>query len=246
MQDKRFAPLCYRLPCRCTATHPGKGTAMEVIRYAAAACQTALPNPQSRRDMSATTNRLLAMIDAALAGSAPFLPVRLVVFPEFAHAAPVFPTVAELLEKLAVPIPHEHTERLAAKAREHGIYIQTGTRLEADSQWPEVVFNTTCLLGPEGILYKYRKVVVFQIWTFPGKYALVVPPLRGDAPGPRPRDVPLWPQRSGHQRRPHQDRQTMLSLPTDHLCSPFLRAGARFQRSLPAGQSPHDRDGAQR
>ena len=99
------------------------------------------------------------MIDAALAGSAPFLPVRLVVFPEFAHAAPVFAAVEELLEKLAIPIPNEHTERLAAKAREHGIYIQTGTMLEADSQWPEVVFNTTCLLGPEGIFYKYRKLL---------------------------------------------------------------------------------------
>ena len=58
---------------------------------------------------------------------APFLPVRLVVFPEFAHAAPVYPTVAELLEQLAVPIPNEHTDRCSAKAREHGIYIQTGT-----------------------------------------------------------------------------------------------------------------------
>ena len=63
---------------------------------------------------------MLAMIDAAVAGSAPFLPVRLVVFPEFAHAAPVFATVAELLEQLAVPIPNEHTDRLAqqgARAR---------------------------------------------------------------------------------------------------------------------------------
>ena len=30
--------------------------------------------------------------------------------------------------------------------------------LEADPRWPGVVFNTTCLIGPEGILYKYRKV----------------------------------------------------------------------------------------
>ena len=57
------------------------------------------------------------MIDSAVAGAAPFLPVRLVVFPEFAHAAPVFVTVAELLEKLAVPIPNEHTDRIAAQAR---------------------------------------------------------------------------------------------------------------------------------
>jgi predicted amidohydrolase len=30
--------------------------------------------------------------------------------------------------------------------------------LEVDSRWTGVVFNTTCLIGPEGILYKYRKV----------------------------------------------------------------------------------------
>jgi formamidase len=131
---------------------------MEVMRYAAAACQTAMQNPLSRCDMYANTDRMLSMIDSVLAGSAPFLPVRLVVFPEFAHAAPVFSTVEELLDKLAIPIPNEHTERLGAKARAHGIYIQTGTMLEVDSQWPEVVFNTTCLIGPEGILYKYRKV----------------------------------------------------------------------------------------
>ena len=128
------------------------------IRYSAAACQTDLSNPIERPQMRANTDRMLSMIDSAVAGAAPFLPVRLVVFPEFAHAAPVFPTVEELLEKLAIPIPNEHTERLAAKARAHGIYIQTGTMLEADSQWPGAVFNTTCLLGPEGLLYKYRKV----------------------------------------------------------------------------------------
>src|SRR5947209_14979984 len=131
---------------------------MEHIRYSVAACQTDLPNPVERREMRRNTERMLSLIDSAVAGAAPFLPVRLVVFPEFAHAAPVFPTVAELLDKLAIPIPNEHTERLAAKAREHGIYIQTGTMLEADSQWPGVVFNTTCLLGLEGLLSKYRKV----------------------------------------------------------------------------------------
>jgi predicted amidohydrolase len=30
--------------------------------------------------------------------------------------------------------------------------------LEEDPQYPGIVFNTTCLIGPEGILYKYRKV----------------------------------------------------------------------------------------
>ena len=131
---------------------------MSLIRYAAAACQTDLPNPLTREQMAANTDRMLAMIDAAVAGSAPFLPVRLVVFPEFAHAAPVYPTVAELLAHLAVPIPNVHTERLQAKARQYGLYIQSGSMLEADARWPGVVFNTTCLIGPDGILFKYRKV----------------------------------------------------------------------------------------
>ncbi len=30
--------------------------------------------------------------------------------------------------------------------------------IECDPRWPGVVFNATCLIGPEGILYKYRKV----------------------------------------------------------------------------------------
>ena len=64
---------------------------MDPIRYSAAACQTDLPNPLDRAAMRANTDRMLSMIDSALAGAAPFLPVRLVVFPEFAHAAPVYP-----------------------------------------------------------------------------------------------------------------------------------------------------------
>ena len=108
--------------------------------------------------MRSNTDRMLHMIDSAVAGAAPFLTVKLIVFPEFAHAAPVFPTVAELLDKLAVRIPNEHTDALADKAREHQVYIQSGSMLECDSKWPGVVFNTTCLIGPEGILYKYRKV----------------------------------------------------------------------------------------
>jgi predicted amidohydrolase len=140
------------------------------LRYAVAACQTDLANPLDRGGMRVSTDRVLAMIDHAVIGAAPFLPVRLVVFPEFAHAAPVFETVPELLDKLAVPIPNEHTDRLAAKAREHDIYIQSGTMLEVDAQWPGAVFNTTCLIGPDGILSKYRKVnpwIPFEVHTSP-------------------------------------------------------------------------------
>ena len=143
---------------------------MNHIRYSAAACQTDLGNPTERRQMRRNTDRMLSMIDSAVAGSAPFLPVWLVVFPEFAHAAPVFASAGELKSKLAVEIPNEHTERLADKAREHGIYIQSGSMLEVDPKYPEALFNTTCLIGPEGILYKYRKVntwIPYEVHTSP-------------------------------------------------------------------------------
>lgn len=143
---------------------------MDLIRYSAAACQTDQPNPVSRQEMRRNTERMLRMIDAAVAGAAPFLPVRLVVFPEFGHAAPIFMTVRELSEKLGVEIPNEHTEKLHEKAREHGIYIQSGSMLETDPKWPGALFNTTCLIGPDGILTKYRKVntwIPYEVHTSP-------------------------------------------------------------------------------
>jgi formamidase len=143
---------------------PGRQMMDDRIRYAAAACQTDFGNPAGRSRIKAHVDRMLAMVAQAVEGYSPFLPVKLVVFPEFAHAAPVYPTARELLDKLAVPIPNEHTARYEEKAREYGIYIQTGTFLERDDRWPEVVFNTTCLIGPEGILSKYRKVNPWIPW----------------------------------------------------------------------------------
>ncbi|MDQ3751126.1 MAG: nitrilase [Acidobacteriota bacterium] len=143
---------------------------MEHIRYSAAACQIDQPNPVDRRQMRRNTDRILSMVDSALVGSAPFLSVKLVVFPEFAHSAPVFSTAEELIKNLAVEIPNEHTERIWQKAKEHNIYIQTGSMLEVDAKWKNALFNATCLIGPEGILYKYRKVntwIPYEVHTSP-------------------------------------------------------------------------------
>ena len=143
---------------------------MEHIRYSVAACQTDLPNPAHRSQMHINTTRMLDMVDSAVTGSMPFLPVRLVVFPEFAHAAPIYRTVAELQKKLTVSIPNDHTEKLTAKAREHNVYVQTGTMLEEDQKYPGAIFNTSCLIGPNGILFKYRKInpwIPFEVHTSP-------------------------------------------------------------------------------
>ena len=104
------------------------------------------------------------MIDHAVVGYAPFGDVRLVAFPEFAHAAPVYLTVEELRDKLAVELPNEQTDRYVAKAKERNVYIQTGTFLEVDRKYPGCVFNTTCLIGPDGLRYKYRKVHPWIPW----------------------------------------------------------------------------------
>ena len=143
---------------------------MSQIRYSAAVCQTDLANPVERGEMRRNTDRILQMIDSAVIGALPFLPVRLVVFPEFAHSAPVFEKLADLRERIAVEIPNEHTDRLERKAKELGIFIQTGSMLEVDPKYPGHIFNTTCLIGPDGILYKYRKVnpwIPFEVHSSP-------------------------------------------------------------------------------
>lgn len=133
-------------------------------RYYAAACQIDLPNPATREEIHHRVTHMLSMVDFAVTGYEPFFDVRLVVFPEFGHAAPIYTSVDKLHDRLAVPIPNEHTDRYQKKCREYGIYIQTGSFLESDRRWPGHVFNTTCLIGPGGILSKYRKVHPWIPW----------------------------------------------------------------------------------
>jgi hypothetical protein len=86
------------------------------MRFHAAACQTDFPCPKTRREIAERTARMAAMVEQTIVGYEPFFDVRLLAFPEFAHAAPVYETVAQLRKHLAVPVPNEHTrvyEKLA-------------------------------------------------------------------------------------------------------------------------------------
>ena len=69
---------------------------MDPIRYSASAIQVNFENPQNRSEIGKRVGRMLALTEQAVAGYAPFLPVRLVVFPEFAHAAPIYETAAHV------------------------------------------------------------------------------------------------------------------------------------------------------
>ena len=128
------------------------------MRYHAAACQTDFPCPKTCDEIAERTQRMAAIVEQTIVGYEPFFDVRLLAFPEFAHAAPVYETVAELRKHLAVPVPNEHTGVYEKLAKKYGCYIQTGTFIEADPAWPDAVFNTTVLVGPDGVLLKYRKV----------------------------------------------------------------------------------------
>jgi len=121
-----------------------------ISRYYAAACQTDFACPTERGEIAERTGRMCALIEQTLIGYEPFFDVRLFVFPEFAHAAPIYDSIEKLRQHLAIPVPNEHTDRYARLAAQHGCYIQTGTFLETDPVYPEVVFNTSVLIEPAG------------------------------------------------------------------------------------------------
>ncbi len=132
--------------------------------YYAAACQTDFPSPTNRQEIGDRVRRMGEIIEQTITGYEPFFDVRLLVFPEFAHTVPAFETVEELRRHLAVPVPNEHTETYAKLARQYGCYIQTGSFLEVDEAYPDALFNTTVLIGPGGVLSKYRKVNTWIPW----------------------------------------------------------------------------------
>jgi formamidase len=132
--------------------------------YYAAACQTSFECPATRDGIAERVKRMCAMAENTIGGYEPFFDVRLLVFPEFAHAAPIYDTVDKLRERLAVELPNEHTDRYAALCKKHGCYIQTGSFIELDRAFPDVVFNATVLIGPNGVLTKYRKVNPWIPW----------------------------------------------------------------------------------
>lgn len=132
--------------------------------YYAAACQTDFPAPADRSEIASRTKRMCEIVEQTILGYEPFHDVRLLAFPEFAHAVPIYQTVSELKSKLAVPVPNEHTDAYARLAKKYGCWIQTGTFIENDPDYPGFLFNTTALIGPGGLLSKYRKVNPWIPW----------------------------------------------------------------------------------
>jgi predicted amidohydrolase len=69
----------------------------------------------------------------------------------------------ENIEDIAESIPGPTTDRFAAKARQHGIYLLGGS-IQERSDIPGKAYNTAVFYGPDGnILDTYRKIHLFDI-----------------------------------------------------------------------------------
>jgi predicted amidohydrolase len=108
----------------------------------------------SRSDKEANLSTSERLIDEAAEKGA-----RLVGLPEYvSYLGP-----KDLHEENAEPIPGPTTERFAAKARQHGIYLLGGSILER-SETPGMYFNTSTFFNPDGELQAtYRKIHLFDI-----------------------------------------------------------------------------------
>jgi len=68
-------------------------------------------------------------------------------------------SLREMHDKYAIEIPGEETQRIIDKAKEYNCYIVPGSFVERDPEsCKHLIFNTMPLIGPEGLLFRYRKV----------------------------------------------------------------------------------------
>lgn len=105
-------------------------------------------------DKDANIANALQGIDQAAATGA-----RLIMLPEVWTYMGPDAGVAEAAE----PIPGPLTETLAARARQHGVYLHAGSFLEQAEGEPRN-FNTTVVFDPAGeIIARYRKIHMFDV-----------------------------------------------------------------------------------
>jgi deaminated glutathione amidase len=108
----------------------------------------------SRSDKEANLRRAEELIDEAAARGA-----RLIALPEYVSYLGPREGNAENAET----IPGPTTERFAAKARQHDVYILGGSIVE-QSDVPDKFYNTSTLINPAGdIVAVYRKIHLFDI-----------------------------------------------------------------------------------
>lgn len=130
----------------------------DVSQYCIATIQVDFPIIHHRDEILGRVAAMAKLIDDLIIGYRHLLPIKMVVFPEFAIAPVSHATTQDLIEHIAINITDPVFDPLFDKARNLDIYIQAGSFLEYNPKWPHLVFNTALLIGPRGIELSYRKV----------------------------------------------------------------------------------------
>ncbi len=108
----------------------------------------------TRDDKEANLRRAEELVDSAVERGATF-----VVLPEYVS----FLGPKEQHQSIAESIPGPTTERFAAKARQHGIFLHGGS-IHEESNTPGMFYNTSVVFDPSGeIIATYRKIHLFDI-----------------------------------------------------------------------------------
>ena len=128
-------------------SHPSTPAGADVLRVAAV-------QMNSRDDKAANVETALALIDRAAATGA-----RFVALPEvWTYLGP-----GEGNRDAAEPIPGPTIDRLAERARRHGIFLHAGSVYESRPGEP-LLRNTTVVLDPDGdIIARYSKIHMFDV-----------------------------------------------------------------------------------
>ena len=132
------------------------------------------PLPEGRRSLAAVVQMAsriddregnLGRIEAAIAGQPG---IDLFVLPELAICGPIVDAAAAT--RLAEPVPGPSTEWLQRLAAEHGTTIIAGMA-EVDRDGLRRWFNSAVVVGPDGVIGRYRKLHLDgqdRAWACPG------------------------------------------------------------------------------
>jgi len=128
-------------------------------QFTAVCLQLATGHAMNKKQMKKNLNYLCDMIDWAVDQYSlhTSMGVKLLVGPELGIYG--FPSLSlkKLYEKNAIEIPGEETDRLVEKAKMYKCYIVPGSFVEKDPEIFKLIFNTQVLVGPKGVLHRYRK-----------------------------------------------------------------------------------------
>ncbi len=132
----------------------------ELDRYAVVGIQTAFGSARDRDALDRNLARVVELIEGAVwAYSQWGAPVRLICLPEFCLQGIPYHSRDELEHNgVLLRTDGPELDRMARVARAHDLHIHCGTILEGDDAYPGLVFNTAVVVGPDGLVLRYRKV----------------------------------------------------------------------------------------